>query len=65
MTHDQISDVGAYMQFNRKFYEQQGSGLGMVITRRIAEIHGGGMTITSIPNQHTTVTIMLPLADKS
>ncbi|HLV34560.1 MAG TPA: response regulator [Spirillospora sp.] len=62
MTPEQISDIGAYMQFNRKFYEQQGSGLGLVIARRIAEIHGGGLTISSIPNQRTTVQVSLPLA---
>lgn len=62
MTPEQISDIGAYMQFNRKFYEQQGSGLGLVIARRIAEIHGGALTISSIPNQQTTVQVSLPLA---
>jgi signal transduction histidine kinase len=62
MTSEQVTDIGAYMQFNRKFYEQQGSGLGLVIARRITEIHGGRLSIESIPNQQTSITVKLPLA---
>jgi signal transduction histidine kinase len=62
MTASQIRDIGAYMQFNRKFYEQQGSGLGLAIAQRIAEMHGGSLTINSTPNEQTTVTLMLRMA---
>lgn len=62
MTGEQIAAVGAYTQFNRKAREQQGSGLGLAIARRIAEIHGGLLSIQSEPNCGTSVTVRLPLA---
>ena len=37
-----------------------GNGLGLAITRRLVEAHGGTLTITSTPAQGTTVTVRLP-----
>lgn len=65
MSGEQIANVGAYMQFDRWFYEQQGSGLGLVIAKRLTEIHGGMFEVISEPNVSTTVKIRLPLADAS
>jgi signal transduction histidine kinase len=42
--------------------EAGGSGLGLSIARSVAVAHGGTLTLTSIPDQGTTVTIKLPLA---
>jgi two-component system sensor histidine kinase/response regulator len=62
MTSDQIANVGAYMQFGRKLYEQQGSGLGLTIAWRIAELYNGQLSITSTPGKSTTVQLDLPKA---
>ncbi|MCT7955759.1 hybrid sensor histidine kinase/response regulator [Laspinema palackyanum] len=61
MTREQIANHGAYIQFDRKLYEQQGSGLGIAIAKRLAELYGGKLTIESIPNQETTVYVVLPI----
>ncbi len=60
MTAKQIADVGAYMQFERKLHEQQGSGLGLTIARRLVDLYGGKLSIESIPGQQTTVDVTLP-----
>jgi len=59
---DQIGKVGAFMQFDRKTHEQQGLGLGLTIARRIAELHGGSLTLQSEKGAGTTVTVRLPKA---
>ncbi len=38
-----------------------GTGLGLAITRKIIEIHGGSMAVTSEAGHGTTVTVRLPL----
>ena len=61
MTTAQIAEVGAYRQFERKLYEQKGSGLGLSITKRLAQLLGGELNIESIPDQQTTVKVVLPI----
>jgi two-component system, sensor histidine kinase and response regulator len=61
LTPQQIAQLGGYMQFDRDRYEQQGGGLGLMIAKRLVEMHGGELTIHSIPEQETIVSITLPL----
>lgn len=61
MSASQIAEIGAYRQFERKLYEQKGSGLGLVIVKRLAQLLGGGLTIESKLNQQTKVKVVLPI----
>jgi signal transduction histidine kinase len=60
MAPEQVDALGAYMQFNRRVQEQQGSGLGFVIARRLIELHGGTVQVESKEQEGTTVRISLP-----
>jgi signal transduction histidine kinase len=60
LTPDEIARIGAYMQFKRNSQEQQGAGLGLIITKRIAELHGGVLAITCDPESGTTVALKFP-----
>lgn len=57
MTTEQMSNLGAYMQFDRKHYEQQGAGMGLIIVKRITELFGGKFQISSVPDLSTTVQV--------
>ena len=59
---EQIRRLGAYMQFERKTQEQQGLGLGLIIAKRLTELHGGSLAIESQPGKGTVVAVKLPLA---
>jgi len=54
MTPDQIREVSAFRQFNRAVFEQQGSGLGLVLVKGIIEASGGALALTSSLGQGTT-----------
>ncbi|MEG4168233.1 MULTISPECIES: hybrid sensor histidine kinase/response regulator [unclassified Microcoleus] len=61
MTEEQIAKIGAFMQFERKRYEQQGTGIGLKIVQKIVELAGGELSITSIYQKETTVHLTLPI----
>src|SRR5450432_4487926 len=57
---EQIRRIGAYVQFDRKMQDQQGLGMGLVIAKRLAELHGGTLSIEGSKGSGTTVTVKLP-----
>lgn len=61
LTSSQVEQIGAYMQFERNVFEQQGLGLGLIIARRLIELHDGTLTIKSNPGQGTCVCLEMPL----
>jgi two-component system sensor histidine kinase/response regulator len=63
MTREQIAQIGAGMQFERRLYEQQGAGLELVAAKRLTELHGGELTIQSGPGLATTLQVALALGE--
>ena len=47
-TGEQLARVTANMQFDRRLQEQQGIGLGLAITRKLAFLYGGSVEIASV-----------------
>lgn len=61
MTEAQVTQIGAFMQFDRKHYEQQGIGMGLKIVKKIIDLVGGTFSIRSVYQQGSTVQLTLPL----
>jgi signal transduction histidine kinase len=55
-----ISRIGAYMQFKREQLEQQGSGLGLIISKRLIEMHKGELLIESTEGVGSKLTATIP-----
>lgn len=51
---------GAFLQFGRTEHEDQGSGLGLVIVRRLAALVGGTLDVDGAPGRGTCVRLTLP-----
>lgn len=61
-TPDQISRIGAYLQFDRKSEDRQGLGLGLAIVKMLAELHNGAFAVISNPGEGAAVAVKLPKA---
>jgi CheY-like chemotaxis protein len=61
MTAEQIREISALTQFDRALYEQQGVGLGLVVAKRIVEVHDGVFEINGSENQGVSIRFSLPL----
>jgi K+-sensing histidine kinase KdpD len=60
MSDQQIADIGAFMQFERQFYEQQGMGLGLSLAKILVEFYGGNIDVQSQENMGTNLSISIP-----
>jgi len=60
LTQEQIQNVTAFRQFDRRDQEQQGCGLGLAIVRGLSEAYGGGLQIESQPGATTVISVCLP-----
>lgn len=61
MTYEDISSIGAYMQFQRWFFEQQGMGLGLAIVKLLVKLYGGELNFVSLPAPGLEVEVKIPL----
>ena len=62
MTEDEIAvALEPFGQVENSFARSfEGSGLGLPLARRLTELHGGELRISSLKGKGTTVTLMLP-----
>lgn len=63
MSAEQVQRAGAFVQFDRTQFEQQGLGLGLTLARRLVELHRGRFDVESTPSEGSTVWAWLPRAD--
>lgn len=61
MTPKQLQQLGLFQQHDRKKFEQQGLGLGLVLARKIVQRLGGEFSLESEAGRGTTVQLRLPV----
>lgn len=44
-----------------QFTNQKGTGLGLVMVKRLVELHNGTVSVASMPNEGTTFTLQMPI----
>lgn len=59
MTPEEIESTAPFVQHNRHYFEQQGSGLGLIIVKRLCEFYDADFSIESMPNEYLIVSIKL------
>jgi len=65
LTGEQVAALGLSGPFGQQLAENDGRGLGLIIARGLAELHGGSLSVASQPGQGTVVEIQLPVAPRA
>jgi signal transduction histidine kinase len=65
MSADQVDKLGAYMQFERALYEQQGVGLGFTVAHRLVDLHHGQLRVKSHPQHGTQIQLIFPVCHEN
>ena len=63
MSAEQINNIGAFVQFDRKRNEQQGAGIGLALVKKICELYNGSLIVDRSETGGTKVTVIFPTAD--
>jgi two-component system, sensor histidine kinase and response regulator len=63
MDKEQLKNISALAQFERNIYEQQGIGLGLIIAKKMVELHDGEFVIESKENTGTTIIFSFPFIE--
>ena len=50
-----------YQSVNNQLMQQEGSGIGLALTKELVELHGGSISVSSELGKGTKVTVKLPL----
>jgi signal transduction histidine kinase len=58
---EQQDKVFDWFETDSKGSDHRGTGLGLSLVRSFVELHGGTVTIDSVPGQGTTVTCVFPV----
>ena len=58
MTEEEINNASPFIQHNRSYYEQQGNGLGLAITQRIADFYNVKLELNSVKDSFLEVVLI-------
>lgn len=60
MKENEIEQIGAYKQLERKRFEQQGLGLGLTIARQILDLYHGSLNLKSVAGHRLVASAKIP-----
>ena len=62
MTEEEINNASPFIQHNRSYYEQQGNGLGLAITQRIADFYNVKLEMHSVKDSYLEAVLIFKKA---